>query len=162
MVKDRCHPWAIITIPISSQAYLNPTCCSQGVPLVVRDTQYDFFKCPSTCASTKVSALTYRFWVGMAGIRNCQVFHSMYCMPTAHRLTLHCLRLGCNDLRVVQGRRNNTPRHDRLCLLHSAFDARHTQVEDIRHFLLECPAYERIRTHPYFSTIFSCLHNTIY
>ncbi len=43
--------------------------------------------------------------------------------------------------RIVQGRRNNTPRHARLCLVHSAFDARHTQVEDIRHFLLECPAY---------------------
>ena len=40
------------------------------------------------------------------------------------------------------------------------FDSDHAQVEDIRHFLLECPAYEGIRLHPYFTELFSCLRNT--
>jgi hypothetical protein len=48
----------------------------------------------------------------------------------------------------------------RYCCAHSRFaQARpgfhHDQVEDIRHFLLECPAYHAIRSHPRYSVIFT-------
>ena len=78
-------------------------------------------------------------------------------MQAAHRFTLTRLRLGCSDLRVVQGRRHGLARDRRICQVHVSFDAEHNQVEDIRHFLLECPAYEGIRLHPCFKDIFSCV-----
>ena len=60
-------------------------------------------------------------------------------------------------------RLNNLPAsltYKRFCLVHSIYkDARpdfhHDCVEDIRHFLLECPAYAVIRSHPRFVSLFN-------
>jgi hypothetical protein len=48
----------------------------------------------------------------------------------------------------------------RLCCAHDTFalarpNFHHDMVEDIRHFLLECPAYNAIRTHPRYASIFT-------
>jgi hypothetical protein len=114
-------------------------------------------KCPRSCISAHVTAFTYRYWVGMSEAQDSGGHHVSCLMPHAQRHALVRLRLGCSDLAVVQGRRSGVARHARFCKVHNMFDSDHAQVEDIRHFLLECPAYEGIRRHPYFTELFSCL-----
>jgi hypothetical protein len=117
----------------------------------------DIPKCPRFCLSDQVTAFTYRYWVGMSEAQKYGGHHASCLMPHAQRHALVRLRLGCSDLAVVQGRRSGVARHARLCKVHNMFDSTHACVEDIRHFLLECPAYEGIRLHPYFTELFSCL-----
>jgi hypothetical protein len=87
----------------------------------------------------------------------------LYCAETFEIVcivaVLQCLarlRLGWHQLRVRTGRlkkaRARLPRNQRLCLLCStdgaAFLAQRVGgccVEDVKHFLLECPAYHRLR-----------------
>ena len=81
-------------------------------------------------------------------------------MPFTRLRTLAQLRLGSAHLEVEQGRkrRPKTPRHDRLCKLCSADGATPAHrpvvlqrtgtsrnVEDLKHFLLECPVYDDLR-----------------
>ena len=117
----------------------------------------DIPKCPRSCNSAQVTAFTYRYWVGMSEAQVSGGHHVSCLMPHAQRHVLVRFRLGCSDLAVVQGRRSGVARHARFCKVHHMFDSDHAQVEDIRHFLLECPAYEGIRRHPYFTELFSCL-----
>jgi len=111
-------------------------------------------KCPRSCSPQHVTIFTYKYWVGMKAARRFGGHHVTCHMPAAHRFLLTRLRLGCSELRVVQGRRGGTARGNRICQVHSSFDSEHEQVEDIRHFLLECPAYDGLRMHPYFKDIF--------
>jgi hypothetical protein len=70
------------------------------------------------------------------------------------------LRIGCAHLEVEQGRKRRpaVPRQDRLCKLCSVTGAPQecqvavlartgssSNVEDLKHFLLECPAYDDLR-----------------
>ena len=86
--------------------------------------------------------------------------HTRLCLPFARLRNLAQLRLGCAHLEVEQGRkcRPKIPRHDRLCKLCSAGSATpahrvtvlnrtgtNRNVEDLKHFLLECPAYDDLR-----------------
>ena len=56
-----------------------------------------------------------------------------------YRQCLSRIRLAAHDLQVELGRRNNTPRQDRICLLCNR------GVENEQHFLLECETLTHIR-----------------
>ena len=86
--------------------------------------------------------------------------HTMLCLPFACLRNLAQLRIGCAHLEVEQGRKHRpkVPRQDRLCKLCSGVDAvparrlavfsrtgTSRNVEDLKHFLLECPVYDDLR-----------------
>lgn len=86
--------------------------------------------------------------------------HTLLCLPFSHLRNLAQLRLGCAHLEVEQGRkrRPRVPRGERLCKLCSGEDAplarrlaalsrtgTSMNVEDLKHFLLECPVYDDLR-----------------
>jgi len=125
-------------------AYCTPRLPSAALP-----------RCPRTCASDSVRGFTFRFWVGMTAAR--PALHLRHWMPTALRVALCRIRLSMSDLRVDKGRhaRPRVPRHLRLCMAHSTLDPQHDAVEDLRHFLLECPAYDRIRSSNSYSILFT-------
>jgi len=114
-------------------------------------------RCPRSCPTPHVTAVTYRYWVGMTDRLRNGAPHVRCFINASHRFSLTRLRLGCSDLRIVQGRRRGLSRANRTCQVHSSFDPHHSEIEDIRHFLLECPAYEGLRLHPYFKDLFSCV-----
>ena len=68
--------------------------------------------------------------------------HMRLCMPSKYLQCLAQLRLGAARLEVQLGRRQRqrVPRAERVCRL-----CQPACVEDERHFLLECPAYDGIR-----------------
>jgi hypothetical protein len=82
------------------------------------------------------------------------------CLPFACLRNLAQLRIGCAHLEVEQGRkcRPTVPRQDRVCRLCSVDGAPQERkvavltrtgitgnVEDLKHFLLECPVYDDLR-----------------
>jgi hypothetical protein len=82
------------------------------------------------------------------------------CLPFSVLRTYAQLRIGWAHLEVEQGRKRRlvVPREQRLCRLCCGEDAplawrqvvlgrtgRTANVEDLKHFLLECPAYDRLR-----------------
>ena len=117
-------------------------------------------RCPRTCASDHVTGFTYRFWVGMTA-DTCAPHLSQHMSPVLRRFLVR-LRLSCLGLEVELGRRARppVPRTLRHCCTHGMFALvrpcfHHDMVEDIRHFLLECPAYNAVRSHPRYLPIFS-------
>jgi len=86
--------------------------------------------------------------------------HTRLCLPFTQLRNLAQLRIGCAHLEVEQGRkrRPKVPRPDRLCKLCSGEDAplarrlaafsrtgTSRNVEDLKHFLVECPVYDDLR-----------------
>ena len=86
--------------------------------------------------------------------------HTRLCLPFARLRNLAQLRIGCAHLEVEQGRKRRpaVPRQDRVCKLCSVEGAPQgrqvavlartgssSNVEDLKHFLLECPAYDDLR-----------------
>lgn len=86
--------------------------------------------------------------------------HTRLCLPFTRLRNLAQLRIGCAHLEVEQGRkrRPEVPRQDRLCRLCSGEDATLARrsavlsrtgtsrnVEDLKHFLLECPVFDDLR-----------------
>jgi hypothetical protein len=67
-------------------------------------------------------------------------------MRFALRRILLRFRLSSHDLRIQTGRHHGTPRAQRLCEVHTHTHATMVAVEDLAHFLLECPSYAYIRT----------------
>lgn len=67
--------------------------------------------------------------------------HMRLCLPSKYLQCLAQLRLGAARLEVQLGRRRRVPRAQRVCRL-----CQPACVEDERHFLLECPAYDGIRS----------------
>ena len=116
-------------------------------------------RCPRTCASDVVTGFTYRFWVGMTAATVAP--HLSRHMPPFLRRFLVRLRLSSLGLEVEKGRHARPPllRPLRHCCTHDTFALarpgyHHNMVEDIRHFLLECPAYNAIRSYPRYLPIF--------
>ena len=117
-------------------------------------------RCPRTCPSDNVTSFTYRFWVGMR--EDSVAPHLSTRMPRCLRQHLVRLRLSCLALQVERGKRGRppVPRHLRYCCTHTMFARarpgfHHEMVEDLRHFMLECPAYHSIRSHPRYCPIFT-------
>ena len=102
---------------------------------------------PRTAPMQEVLLSTYRFWV------DCdqqEAKHLNLCMPHQHRIILLRFKLGGHNLQIEKGRFQRQKRHERLCqccLL--------GQVEDVKHFLLECQAFQGIRQE------FACILNAI-
>jgi hypothetical protein len=86
--------------------------------------------------------------------------HTKLCLPFARLKTYAQLRVGYAHLEVEQGRKRRpvTPRARRTCKLCSGEDAqlssrqrvllrtgRSDNVEDLKHFVLECPVYDDLR-----------------
>jgi hypothetical protein len=93
-------------------------------------------------------------------VRGCAAHTRACVLPFARLKNLAQLRIGCAHLEVEQGRKRRpaVPRQDRLCKLCSAEGAPQerqvavlartgssSNVEDLKHFLLECPAYDDLR-----------------
>jgi hypothetical protein len=114
---------------------------------------------PRTAPSTGVEMCTHAAWVlkltgGSDGggvpkhLKLCVSFVVLQCLAR--------LRLGWHDLQIRRGRlhspQTDRSRHKRLCRLCSVDDAAfHAQrsgpvcVEDLKHFVLDCPAYKHVR-----------------
>lgn len=86
--------------------------------------------------------------------------HTRLCLPFARLRNLAQLRIGYAHLEVEQGRKRRpvVPRDQRLCKLCSGEDAPLSRrsavvartgtsdnVEDLKHFMLECPVYDNLR-----------------
>lgn len=118
---------------------------------------------PRSCDSSQVIGLTYRTWVGMS--ESSRAPYLTKPIPAPLRKVLTRLRLQCAPLLVNTGRHTGLSRASRLCKVHTVFSvpthpygaASTDCVEDLQHFLLECPAYDKIRCDPYFAPIFTPL-----
>ena len=92
-----------------------------------------------------VTACRYAQWMGVAYSpedHRKRLGHLRVCMPRKHHTALMRFRLGRWDLEVARlaRRPGRKPRAERVCRV-----CRGGAVEDERHVLLECPAYEPLR-----------------
>jgi hypothetical protein len=121
---------------------------------------------PRTAPSAGVHKLTHHAWVYPLDpdfdpfSRDAASPHTKLCLPFDVARNLAQLRIGSAHLEVEQGRksRNPVPRANRLCRLCSGEDATlsyrqavlartgtSNNVEDLKHFVLECPVYDDLR-----------------
>lgn len=128
---------------------------------------------PRTAASNQVTMCTHAAWVHPMGHdaafdRGTQPEYMKLCLPFRVLQCLARLRTGAAQLEVQVGRhaRPRVPRPQCVCRLCSCADpgmasrpiwrtrvhartGAHDNVEDLKHFLLECPAYDHLRdAHP--------------
>jgi hypothetical protein len=95
--------------------------------------------------------------------RETQPPYMQLCLPFRVSQCLARLRTGAALLEVQLGRHSRVPRHQRVCRLCSCNDpdvasravwrtrvhartGTYDNVEDLKHFLLECPAYDHLRS----------------
>jgi hypothetical protein len=128
--------------------------------------QGPFHADPRLAPSKGVAMCQYAQWVSPVNpqvdlfTRAAAPPHTRLCLPFACLRDLAQLRIGCAHLEVEQGRkrRPTVPRQDRVCRLCSVEGAPQERkvavlartgitgnVEDLKHFLLECPAYDDLR-----------------
>jgi hypothetical protein len=122
---------------------------------------------PRTAARNCVIMCTHSKWVHPLAPedvfdRSTQPQYMQLCLPFRVLQCLARLRTGAALLQVQLGRHTRVPRHQRLCRLCSCTDpagasravwrtrvhsrtGTYENVEDLRHFLLECPAYDHLR-----------------
>jgi hypothetical protein len=121
---------------------------------------------PRTAPSKGVAMCTYQAWVRPVlptadpFVRASSPPHTRLCLPFSVLRAYAQLRIGWAHLEVEQGRKRRpvVPREQRLCRLCCGEDAplawrqrvlgrtgRAANVEDLKHFLLECPAYDTLR-----------------
>ena len=121
---------------------------------------------PRTAPSAGVHKLTHHTWVYPLDpdfdpfSRDHAAPHMKLCLSFDVARNLAQLRIGSAHLEVEQGRkrRESVPRADRLCRLCSGQDASlsnraavlartgtSNNVEDLKHFVLECPVYDDLR-----------------
>jgi Reverse transcriptase (RNA-dependent DNA polymerase) len=113
---------------------------------------------PRTSPSVGIEMCTHAAWVlgnGEGGVCRGRSKHLKLCVSFVVLQCLARLRLGLHGLQIRLGRisHNRVPRVDRLCRLCSAVGAPFLGqrlggacVEDLKHFVLECPAYGHIRS----------------
>ncbi len=87
----------------------------------------------------------YAHWMGVAykpGEHKKKLAHLRVCMPRKHHIALMRFRLGRWDLDVSSFARKpvRKPRAERTCRVCNS-----SSVEDEKHVLMECPAYEPLR-----------------
>ena len=112
---------------------------------------------PRIAPSVGIEICTHAAWVLKLDEGSCAIpRHLKLCVSFVVQQCLARLRLGGHDLQIRLGRlkkrSSRVPRGERLCRLCSSVGAAfHAQregpvcVEDVRHFLLDCPAYQHIR-----------------
>ena len=110
---------------------------------------------PRTAPSPRIEMCTHAAWVLTAhGESRCRGSkHLKLCVSFVVLQCLARLRLGWHDLQIRVGRvKAKVPRDQRLCRLCSTVGAPFVEyrsgnscVEDLKHFVLECPAYRHVR-----------------
>jgi hypothetical protein len=105
---------------------------------------------PRDAPSIQVTAATYVRWIGMGDGEHIQAPHLFTSLPFPLRRALVSIRIGAHKLDVQCGRFRSAPRAQRVCRLHDDL-----HVEDVMHFMLDCPAYAAIRAR--FSSLFDPL-----
>jgi hypothetical protein len=123
---------------------------------------------PRTATSALVTMSTHAAWVHPMGPgdvfdRSTHPAYMKLCLPFRVLQYLARLRTGAALLEVQTGRHSRVPRHWRVCRLCSCNDpavasrivwrtrvhartGTYDNVEDLRHFLLECSAYDHLRS----------------
>ena len=106
---------------------------------------------PRVAASSEVVCATYKAWMQVEADVPAPYVNYSGIIPHDHLMDLMQFRLGAHWLRVVTGRweGGGIPRTDRLCQKCPCF-----KVEDEKHFLFECPAYQHIRNMDRFRGLF--------
>jgi hypothetical protein len=97
---------------------------------------------PRAAESEQVSYATYDSWMSDCISQPAPYVDNGCCIKLEHLADLMRLRLGALWLNVVTGRWTNggterTHRYCRKCMAYA--------IEDEKHFLMECPAYQAIR-----------------
>ena len=110
---------------------------------------------PRAAPSPSIEMCTHAAWISRScdGVTCETPKHLKLCVSFVVLQCLARLRLGGHDLQIRLGRtKSQVPRHQRVCRLCSKegapFFRQHdgaAHVEDVRHFLLECPAYQHVR-----------------
>ena len=117
---------------------------------------------PRTCPSEHVFAATYQLWVrGASTAPGDPALHTTFQLPFLGRRLLVRLRITSHPLRIAEGRNEGSgvrnaaegqrlgprgiPREERLCRLCASRQAP-PAVEDLLHFLVECPCLAPVRT----------------
>lgn len=95
---------------------------------------------PRTASSQTVTVTTHAAWVGMGPGATAPHLHTS--LPFPQRQALMGLRVGSHKLEGHVGRFRGLRRHLRVCRV-GEHDV--PCVEDVAHFLVECPAYAGIR-----------------
>jgi hypothetical protein len=157
-----------LTIALQVHAYRRPESTVQQAlgAMFMSRFQGPFHADPRLAPSKGVAMCQYTQWVSPV---NPQVDlymgaaappHTRLCLPFARLRNLAQLRIGCAHLEVEQGRkcRPTAPQQDRVCRLCSVEGTPQERkvailartgitgnVEDLKHFLLECPAYDDLR-----------------
>jgi sorting nexin-29 len=119
---------------------------------------------PRSAPSERVQMCTYAAWVAQPVSGSCTISGHKHLLCCSSFKVMQCLaryRIGAHQLQVQVGRTRCTrvPREQRLCRLCSVSgapfridDSGGHHVEDLLHFMLECPAYAHIRRK--FPTVF--------
>jgi hypothetical protein len=98
---------------------------------------------PRVASSEQVCHATYDAWMSQCISQPAPyVDYDQYIHPE-HLADLMRIRLGCHSLNVTTGRwvDGGVPRAHRYCK-----KCRQYSVEDEKHFMMECPAYQDIRS----------------
>jgi hypothetical protein len=101
------------------------------------------------CTSDHVMAATYVSWVRAANLQLKPPFLKATDLSFRQVQCISRVRLGWMDLAVHTGRFLKVPRHQRICKLCEAVgyhgENGHAAVEDLLHYLVECPIMQPIR-----------------
>ena len=98
---------------------------------------------PVTAPSDSVHISTYQHWVrGSQQVPVGAAPHHRAFLPVKVKHALIRLRVGGYPLRVEMGKRHNIERAQRVCRVCGS----DTHVDNLQHFLIECPAYDDIRS----------------
>jgi hypothetical protein len=96
---------------------------------------------PATAPSGQVMKSTYHHWVA-GGDLKCENLHLKAFLPRPLKTCLTRLRVGTHDLQIHALRFTDVPRENRTCRVCRQPGA----VEDLRHFICDCPTYAHVRT----------------
>ena len=103
----------------------------------------DLLEDPRVASSDQVSYATYYTWMAECVSQPARYVDHDRCINPEHLADLMRFRVGSHWLSVVTGRwaEGGTVRAQRYCRKCMAYT-----VEDEKHFMLECPAYQEIRS----------------
>ncbi len=144
-----CHPGSMTVASVLALRFDEDTLCTD-LGRKFRAFWANAHASPRDAPSTHVTAATYVRWVGMGEGEHVKAPHLFTSLPFPLRRALVSIRIGSHKLEVQCGRFRSIPRSQRVCRLHDA-----SHVEDVMHFVLDCPAYAAIRAR------FACLFDPL-
>jgi hypothetical protein len=102
---------------------------------------------PRTAPSHGIEMCTHINWVYPVPGRGdpTKPPHMLLCASFGMLRSLARFRLGWHGLRVATGRQERLPRQARVCQVCQLDGSQRQNVEDLMHFMLDCPVYQYIR-----------------